>query len=76
MSIQWLSGFNTAPAKSACGSYVIRLLVSPDGHYGAYFRASLYDLAPCGKPVKTLDEAKQQAQTHANRANSSEAANG
>lgn len=67
MTLRWLSGFSTAPAKSECGSYVIRLLVSPEGHFGAYFRASLYDLIPCGKAVKDLEEAKHQAQEHSDR---------
>ena len=67
MTIRWLSGFHTAPAKSECGNYVIRLLASPEGHYGAYFRASLYDLNPCGKAVPTLDEAKEQAQAYSDR---------
>lgn len=64
MTISWVSGFNTAPAKSACGGYVIKLLASPEGHYGAYHRASLYDLIPCGVAVKTLEEAKAQAEEH------------
>lgn len=64
VNLQWIAGFNTAPAKSSCGSYVIRLLASPEGHYGAYFRASLYDLIACGDPVKTVDEAKAQAEVH------------
>lgn len=65
--LAWVAGFHTAPAKSVCGSYVIRLLASPEGHYGAYFRASLYDLIPCGKAVKDLDEAKEQARAHSER---------
>lgn len=65
--IAWNEGHNTAPAKSACGGYVIRLLASPEGHYGAYHRPSLYTLIPCGKPVATLDEAKAQAEEHAGR---------
>jgi hypothetical protein len=67
MTIRWLSGFHTAPAKSECGNYVIKLLASPEFHYAAYFRASLYDLNPCGKAVPTLDEAKEQAQAYAER---------
>lgn len=62
--MNWLCGFHTAPAKSECGSYVIRLLASPERHFGAYHRPSLYDLIPCGSPVKTLDEAKAQAEAH------------
>lgn len=64
MSIAWIAGFNTAPAKSADGLYVIRQLASPEAHYGAYFRASLYDLNPCGEAVPTVEEAKAQAEAH------------
>lgn len=66
-ALSWVNGFHTAPAKSVCGSYVVRLLASPADHFGAYHRPSLYDLIPCGSPVKTLDEAKEQAQAHAER---------
>lgn len=62
--MKWIAGHNTAPAKSEDGLYLIRGLASPTGHYGAYFRASLYDLIACGDPVKTVDEAKAQAEVH------------
>ena len=62
--MKWINGFNTAPAKSECGGYVICLLASPEGHFGAYHRASLYDLIPCGCAVKTIEEAKAQAEAH------------
>lgn len=67
MTLSWISGFHTAPAKSACGGYVIKLLASPEGHYCAFHRPSLYDLIACGKPVATLDEAKAQAVAHSER---------
>jgi hypothetical protein len=67
MSLSWLSGFHTAPAKSVCGSYVIKLMASPEFHYCAFHRPSLYDLIACGKPVATLDEAKEQAVAHSER---------
>lgn len=62
--MKWLSGFHTAPAKSECGGYVVKLLASPEFHYGAFHRPSLYDLIACGPPVPTLDEAKAQAEAH------------
>lgn len=72
--MRWIEGHYTAPAKSECGLYVIRGLASPEFHFAAYFRPSLYDMTACGEPVKTVEEAKAQAVAHLASLQSKEAA--
>ena len=63
MSLQWINGFSTVPAKSACGGFHVYLLASPKGHYASYHRPSLTSIVPCGPAVETIEEAKQHAET-------------
>lgn len=60
--MKWVDGVGNFPARSENGLYEIQLLASPESHFLAFHRKSLFEKESCGEPRPSIDAAKADAE--------------
>lgn len=63
-TMKWVDGVGNSPARSVDGLYLVQRLISPEGHFLAFFREEPMRYLSCGEPRTSIDGAKADADAH------------